>query len=239
MLFEKKGLIGELLAQKSKVAQEEVIMGQVRDILVRDSTIRAAIKENLQDGSGQDFNEFDFDLMETGKIFHLDQIRAVCVDYRLRFLDSTLFKNPIPEEAISEIRRLQESHGTELKGFKIMAPSKTFYLKNYDDPLLFAPIGNGYYYLIHQWGNDLSRFRKMLVRPVRDFGSFLIFLAIVSLLLTALVPDYFAGSLSKQTFNLLIYFFIFKSVCGVALYYCFWRGKNFNAYIWDSPYYNK
>ncbi|WP_395062778.1 hypothetical protein [Flavobacterium sp.] len=41
-----------------------------------------------------------------------------------------------------------------------MAPSKAFNLKKYDDPLLFAPIGNDYYYLIHKWGNDLAWYKN-------------------------------------------------------------------------------
>ena len=41
-----------------------------------------------------------------------------------------------------------------------MAPSKLFELENYDDPLLFASLGDGYYYLIHKWGNDLSFLEK-------------------------------------------------------------------------------
>ena len=32
-------------------------------------------------------NTFTFDLLETDKIYHINAIKKVCVDYRLRFLD--------------------------------------------------------------------------------------------------------------------------------------------------------
>jgi hypothetical protein len=156
----------------------------------------------------------------------------------MRFLDSHLFKNDIPDEAISKIKNLEISHNTKLEGFKIMAPSKLFHLKNFDDPLLFVPIGNNYYYLIHKWGNDLSPFRKITMRPFRNLGSLLTLLLAVSLGLAFLVPQDALGKVSHDIFVALSFLFIFKSLCGITLYFCFWQGKNFNEEIWDSKFYN-
>ena len=108
----------------------------------------------------QSSNNFDFDQLETQRIFHLNQIRKVCIDYRLRFLDLKYFKGNIPKEGINKITQLEKEHQTSLEGFKIMAPSVLFRLKKTDDPLLFVPLGNNYFYLVHKWGNDLSFFRK-------------------------------------------------------------------------------
>ena len=104
----------------------------------------------------QSINNFDFDKLETQRIFHLNQIRKVCIDYRLRFLDLKYFKGNIPKEGIDKITQLEKEHQTSLEGFKIMAPSVLFRLKKTDDPLLFVPLGNNYFYLVHKWGNDLS-----------------------------------------------------------------------------------
>ena len=41
-----------------------------------------------------------------------------------------------------------------------MAPSALFRLEKTDDPLLFVPLGNNYYYLVHKWGNDLHPFSQ-------------------------------------------------------------------------------
>ena len=88
----------------------------------------------------QNRNNFDFDQLESHKIFHLSQIRKVCVDYRLRFLDLKYFKGNIPKEGIEKITQLEKEHQTSLEGFKIMAPSVLFRLKKTDDPLLFVPL---------------------------------------------------------------------------------------------------
>ncbi|TRW22438.1 hypothetical protein FMM05_17890 [Flavobacterium zepuense] len=238
-MVEKPDLVRQLLNRRNKSISEGALMQQIQQILAEGETHRAAIKAQLGREGAVAENRFVFDFLETDRIFNVDQIRAICIDYRLRFLDSHYFKNPIPEEAISKINALQKEHGTTLGGFKIMAPSKTFKLKNYDDPLLFAPIGNDYFYLIHKWGTDLSAYRKLLVRPVRDFGSLLFTLAVVSLLLSLFITEVlFTGDKTDQ-FLLIAFLFTFKSVCGVALYYCFWKGKSFNTAIWDSEFSNR
>jgi hypothetical protein len=239
MLIERTNLVNVLLRERNKAIKEEELLLQVKALLGSDELQREAIRQRLDDNDSFDSNDFVFDLVETDRIFHIDQIKKICIDYRLRFLSSHLFKNEVPEEAISKIKAIEKEHGTVLSGFRIVAPSKHFHLKNYDDPLLFAPIGNEYYYLIHKWGNDLSPFRKMLVRPFRDMGSLLVLLAAVSLLLSIVVADNPFNKVEKDLFILLAFLFTFKSLCGVALYFFFWRGKNFNTAIWDSEYYNR
>jgi hypothetical protein len=239
MLIERTNLVNVLLRERNKAFKEGELLLQVKAILDRDEQQREAIRQKLGDDNNEDANDFVFDLLETDNIFHIGQIKKICIDYRLRFLSSHLFKNEVPEEAISKIKVLEKEHDTALSGFMIIAPSKHFHLKNYDDPLLFAPIGNGYYYLIHKWGNDLSPYRKMLVRPFRDMGSLLLLIAVVSLVLSIAVADNPFNKVEKDLFILLAFLFTFKSLCGVALYFFFWRGKNFNTAIWDSEYYNK
>lgn len=239
MLFERKNLIQELLKAREQMLQEEALMRQVNDILAADEEKREEIKARLGDDTNAVFNNFSVGLLEPRRIFHISQIRKICIDYRLRFLSSHLFKNTIPEEAVTEIKRLEAAHETSLKGFMIMAPSKQFHLKNYDDPLLFAPIGDGYYYLIHKWGTDLSPFRKMMVRPMRNFGSLLLFLTAVTILFTWASAKWLFYGDNMSQYVLVSFLFTFKSVCGIALYYCFWKGKNFNDAIWNSEYYNR
>ena len=238
MLLEKKNLVNELLQERNKFIKETELLAEIKSILFNDEKKRELIKDKLTSESSTKSNEFVSDLLETDKIFHIDQIKSIAIAYRLRFLDSNLFKNQIPEEAISNIKALEKNHDTNLSGFKIMAPSKLFHLKNYDDPLLFVPIGNNYYYLIHKWGNDLSPYRKILMRPFKDMGSLITLLLVVSFLLALITPVDILGKVSPEIFKALSFLFIFKSLCGITLYYCFWKGKNFNEEIWNSKYYN-
>jgi hypothetical protein len=237
MMINKVNLQRELLDERSRFIGEENILNEVSSILQRNEAARESIKNVLQEKSSTDSNAFNFDLLETDKIFHLVQIRQVCVDYRLRFLDSNLFKDGIPEEAISKINALEKEHDTTLGGFKIMAPSKTFQLMSYDDPLLFAPIGNDYYYLVHKWGNDLSTTRKWMVLPFKNLLNFMIFSVVVSLIITLLTPE---NNLSKAVpmANIIIFLFAFKSIVAVFMYTFFMMGKNFNVAIWDRKYFN-
>lgn len=235
MLLNTKPLVDELLINRKKTLSEEQLLSEVYSILQQNQTDRNQILSTIQSKSSTNSNEFNFDLLETDRIFNEKQIKKICIDYRLRFLDTALFKNEIPAEAISKINALEKEHQTKLEGYKIVAPSKAFELKNYDDPLLFAPIGNGYYYLIHQWGNDLSWYRKWMVLPVKNIVLFLTFCFIISLVATYLTPtNKLSESVSMAP--LIIFLFMFKSMVGTIGYYFFMMGKNFSDVIWDRPF---
>ena len=238
MLLERRNLETELKSYRANETNENEVLAQIKAFLATDDINREVIKSKIKGTSSTKHNNFDFDLLETDKIYHVQQIKEICVDYRLRFLDSSFFKNDIPEEAISKIKNLEKNHNTTLDGFKIMAPSKLFQLKNYDDPLLFAPIGNDYYYLIHKWGNDINPFRKIAVRPFRNFGSLLFSLFALSALLAYVTPGNLFGPGNEDIFKVVCCLFIFKSLSAIALYFSFWQGKNFNESIWNSTFYN-
>lgn len=223
---------------KNRSFNEDEVLKAVKDILTQDNKKDDRILEKLAEYNDTLKNNFDIDLLESDKIYHVEQIKKLCITYRLRFLDSRFFKGDLPYEAISKIKQLEENHNTTLSGFKIMAPSKLFKLENYDDPLLFAPIGNGYYYLIHKWGNDLSPYRKLLMWPFKNFENFVFCVFILSMFLTGLIPDgTFHGEKNAANAGV-IFLFMFKCMVAITLYYGFLSGKNFSATIWDSKYYN-
>ena len=66
------------------------------------------------------YNQFDFDQLETKRIFHRDTIKKTCIDYRLRFLNLDYFKGDVPVEAIESMQALEQAHNTELKNMKII-----------------------------------------------------------------------------------------------------------------------
>ena len=238
MLLPALNIEKQLNLQKRKDIFSRNLLEEVQNILNQDDFDRNSIKKNLNSDGNQNSNSFEFDLLDTNKIYHITTIKNICIDYRLRFLDSHLFKNTIPEEAISKIKQLEKNHETVLGGFKIMAPSKLFKLKNYDDPLLFAPIGNDYYYLIHKWGNDMNPLRKLIMLPFKNMGNSLIALTILSILTTMVLPVSKFGPENLNIVKLLSFLFVFKSYCAILIYYCFWKGKNFSSENWNSKYYN-
>jgi len=236
MLIKRTNVESQLKRTQGSLMASSDILSQVKDILDMDSEQDVRISSELGSGSSGITNAFDFDLLETHNIYHINAIKDICVDYRLRFLDTKYFKGEIPKEAIIKIKSLEKSHEIQIKGFKIIAPSKLFKLKKADDPLLFAPIGNDYYYLIHTWGNDLSPLRKWLMMPFRNFETLAFTTLMISFLVTFLVPN---GMFSKETSASefwMLFFFMFKSIAAIVIFYGFALGKNFNTAIWDCTY---
>lgn len=228
----------QLAKTRNKRIAGEKILASVKEIFEENQRANREILEKLNNGSGEFTNDFLFELLESDRIYHLSDIEKICIDYRLRFLDSKYFKAEIPDEAVIKIRQLEQDHQITLKGFKIIAPSKLLKLDNADDPLLFAPMGNDYFYLIHTWGKDLHPLRKILMWPFKTLENFALTLFITSFFLALLVPE---GMFSKQqttTEFLMIFFFVFKWICGLAIFFGVKKGKNFSTAIWQSKYYN-
>jgi len=205
--------------------------------LLAEPTPTQRIAERIVNPHPTTSNQFNFDLLDASRIYHISQIGKICIDYRLRFLDAKLFKGDIPKEAYHEIADLEAKHGTEINQFKMIAPAKLFKLENADDPILLASMGNGYYYFIHQWGNDLHPLRKITMWPVKTFENFMISLFVISALATFLVPS---GLLSENntTEKIMLFMFMIKWMGTIALYYGFAKGKNFSSAIWQSKYFN-
>ena len=227
-----------LLSKLKSQETERTILQEVYTILQKDNEREEKILDEIGSASGEVANQFKFDLLETSRIYHLDQIKKICIDYRLRFLDSKFFKGEIPNEAVSVIKELEKNHDIELKGYKIMAPSRLFRLEDKDDPLLFAPIGNGYFYLIHKWGNDLHPLRKLFAWPFKNIINLAMVVVLMSYLLTLMIPDGLFSKKSNVMEFWIIFFFMFKSLASVVIYYGFALGKNFNPAIWNSKYFN-
>jgi hypothetical protein len=207
------------------------------DVVLQAATKKNTLSlDNLVQPKNSSVNCFDFDQLATNKIFNISQIREVCIDYRLRFLDVKYFKGHIPNRAFEKIKSLEKQHNTSLEGFKIMAPSVLFRLKKTDDPLLFVPMGNDYFYLIHKWGNDLSAMRKLWAWPLKRIQNLIITVLILSGLVTLMIPTGLFTKSNDATAFWLLYFFVFKGLIAVVIFYGFALGKNFNPFIWNNKY---
>ena len=183
--------------------------------------------------------DYNPDKIDSNRLFHVDQIRKICIDYRLRFLDFNFFKGGVPNEAYTKLKEFELNHPDLDLNIKMMAPTKLFQLENYDDPLMFVSLGNNYYYLIHKWGNDMSYFRKMFMWPFKNIYNILVYIAIISLFFTTFVPDgifFYKNNPEIQFF--VVFLFMFKSLAAIFIYFGFAMGKNFNENIWNSKFYN-
>ena len=235
-MLEPVNIHNKLIKERNKSINGEELIGWVYSVLKESSSGENSVLERLQQSPIQrNVNNFNIDFVETDAVFHISQIQKICVDYRLRFLDTRYFKGNYPDEVVSKIQALEAKHQTTLDGFKIIAPSKLFHLEEADDPLLFAPMGNDYYYLIHTWGKDLHPLRKLKFWWVKNIGNMAISLAVISLLLTLATYPAFHKDISFFYFFVLFMFFV-KGTVGFFFFYGVASGQNFSEYCWQSKY---
>lgn len=238
MLLKRTNIEEKLSLITHKDNAQEDLIASVYELLKKDTEKEERIQKKLAGNVRGIQNNFDFDQLDTNNIYHIEQIKQICIEYRLRFLDSKYFKGEIPSEGISKIKALEKSHNIDIEGFKIIAPSKLFRLKDKDDPLLFAPIGNDYFYLIHRWGNDLHPLRRAFAWPFKNIVNLTAVILFIAYLISLMVPE---GLFSKNNSSAefwIIFFFMFKSIASVVIFYGFALGKNFNPAIWNSKYFN-
>ena len=219
------------MIRKTNILRE---LNRVNPLITEETNFQTALKLISSDPKSN--NEFIYDKLDKNKVFHLGSIKKICIDFRLRFLDHKYFKNSLPKEAFLEISKLEKTHNTIISNFKIMAPSKLFRLKNTDDPLLFVPLGNNYFYLVHKWGNDLHPLRKLTMWPLKNLWNMITFLLFLSLFLTYLTPTSIFSKVESWSVFWMIYFFMFKAIASIVIFYAFALGKNFNKAIWNSKY---
>lgn len=239
MLLERINLRKKLDLLRKQEMKQEALLEEVRKILERENT-EAEILQRISEGDpeGINGNNFNFDLLESGRIYHLSQIKKICIHYRLRFLNTKYFKGEIPAEALAAVKELEKQHGSILQGFKMMAPAKYFRLENADDPMLFAPIGNDYYYLIHKWGSDIHPLRKMMMWPLRNLENLIIFSFFASFLLTFGIREVFFAKFQETSQFIVLFMYTFKSVIALVFFYGISLGKNFSSGNWNSKFYN-
>ena len=184
-------------------------------------------------------NDFDLDMLKNDNIYHINDIKHICIDYRLRFLNFKYFKGNIPESTQKKIKDFKQNHRQNILDLKIMAPSKLFKLKNSDDPLLFCDLGNNYFNLIDKWGNDLSFYRKISMWPFKSLRNILIFITGLSLVVTLIIPKgIFVYNNSPNAQFFITFLFMLKSIAAIVLFFGFSLGKNFNSAIWNRKYFN-
>lgn len=237
MILERVNLQQKLEKHRDSTTSQQEILEQIKNFIATKSRDEA-ILEQLEKEKQQKTTSFNSDLLEANRIFHISHIEKLCTDYRLRFLPTRFFKGKIPAEAISAIKQLEKEHDTALKGFHIMAPSKNFRLENADDPLLFASMGNDYFYLVQKWGQDLHPLRKLMVWPLKNIENLLIFTILFSFLFTFVFRELFFARYQATSEFLMLFLFTFKSSVALLVFYGVALGKNFNGGIWNSKHYN-
>ena len=232
--MKKVNLFDELIREREKSISSDELNTLIKNIWSREDSKKDQIIKSLNKRNNNKYNDLKFDKMESKNIFHKDTIKKICVRYRLRFLDSNLFKGEYPKNITSIIKKLEKKHDTTLSNFMIMAPSKLFKIKSPDDPILFVPIGNNYYYLIHKWGEEFNTLRKLLVLPFKNIDNLTIFSVLVSVVFALLGKLVMPSLTFSEVF--ILFLFLVKGFIFIFFYMFFLTRRNFNESIWNSKY---
>ena len=238
MIFNRLNIKAELVKERSK---QQRLMNDVAGILnesmKNDKDVLKRLKESGSSGEG-----VEIPVDDENRIYTIDQIRTICIRYRLRFLSTSLFKASFPYEAISKISELEKKLTRKIDDFRIIAPSKAFDLENINkDPLLFAQLSDGRYYLIHHWGKDLQWYRKILTWPLQNFTTYFISLWIIAAALAFAIPSSVMHVLSRDSeifLRLWLAVHCFIAFMGITFWLAMSYEKTFSSLNWESKYYN-
>ncbi len=232
MLFQPVNIKEKLVKEK----EENSLLFDVHSILGRESDAEKRIFDTLKNGDPRALALSHF---EPQNIFHIRTIRSICIRYRLRFLGTKHFKQEFPYEAVMKIRELERKNNIVIRNFRIAAPSEAFSLIDRNkDPLLFADLGNGYYYLICQWGNDFAWHRSIFSYPMRSIRSFLFTALCFAVLMAGLVPlaVNVQENISLYNFRMFVFFLSFLGFIAFAAGWCFYRDRYVSDSEWNSKY---
>lgn len=116
----------------------------------------------------KDFNKKikrNFNIKDTNKIYHSDEIKKLTKNYKLRFRPIREFVAPIDPALPSLLKTFEKENNFNIgkNDLYILAPKNNFKIQEPPkDPLCFVQIHRKYFYLVHKWGDDLSSWRRIL-----------------------------------------------------------------------------
>jgi hypothetical protein len=238
MIFDNINVRTELVKERKKSNE---LLDDVNELLNIAARNDEDILQRLRKSEGNSSN-VEVDVNAADRIFTIEQIRKTCIRYRLRFLPTQHFKADFPYEVIAEINSLEKKLNQKIENFRIIAPSEAFDLENINkDPLLFAELSDGNYYLIHQWGKDLKWYRRILTWPLQNFKTYFISLWILAAALVFAIPSSVMNQFTQESENVLriwLTIHTFIAFMGITFWAALTFEKTFSSLNWESKYYN-
>jgi len=165
---EQKGFIGPVTEAQKLLAYDETEDKRI----LRDAFPNGVPSRVL--GQEEKLTEMEhYDALFGGDTYTEEQIKQVAIRYRLRFLRAKYYVGTVDGEFAPKIRAFSKEHKVEItagalqNNFYILAPTEMFSLnkKKYvtkaelramADPAIFYNCGDGFYKMVHSWGEDLT-----------------------------------------------------------------------------------
>lgn len=228
-------LLEELNRAQQEVAQKNLV-NEALDILSidasKDSEIRHRLYNHVNDSFDGSLNKLD-----SSRIFDQESIEAVSVKFRLRFLESQLFKSDIPAEAIHHIKHVEAKTGIRFDRFKIVAPAERFQLfDSTKDPVLFAELPNGKYYYVYQWGDDMSGIQRILKYPFRHMKALAFTSIFIGAIIALSVPSLYESFKAEFFYRFFMFSMTSSLLMTLAIIVGIMYSKDFSENVWNSKY---
>ena len=115
MLLKKINLENQLIKERKKASKNPDLITECYKTLEENERLKEQVLNSSSIGSLGNYNKFNINYLDQENIYHIDEIKKICIDYRLRFLDTKYFKGQIPQEAIVKIKKLEQSHCIEIR----------------------------------------------------------------------------------------------------------------------------
>ena len=241
-MFQDINIEKELISLKSK--NEKLLLNSAIDQLNIDLFKEKTIQKNINSSNNKKYFA-NIKIEDTSNVYSFETIEKIAIKHRLRFLPTKFFKNQIPQEAIFKIKEIEKSNSTEIKKFFILAPSSAFDLEDCNkDPLLFIPLKNNQYYLVHKWGSDLSWIKKLTAIPFRTLETMAISVALTALIIALLTPTWLilnGAEIDMGYFGyhrLAWFLYAFIMLCSLSTFICFSQSIYPSEYQWNKKTYN-
>jgi len=241
-IFEKINLESELFKLRENKTDYELdaTLSAFKDLFRADWESENRIAETLDKGT-KEFFITQSENLPANRIYSRNDIKALCLKYRLRFLPTKYFKGSFPPDAMRAIKETEKIADTEIKNFMIIAPSALFKLEDANkDPLLFVPLESDKYYLIHKWGNDLAWHRKLRAWPFRSFSRLVFSIATLATFISCLVPtEVLSPSTNFLSAGRFFFFLWIALTLGATVSFLwFTLNQKFSNQSWNSKTFN-
>lgn len=236
----KNEYLRDRLMQRGKEAkqEEDALVQEAKRILKKDLFNEQKILENLRQYN-RSFEKPDEEQLPAELIFRPEEIRDLAINYRLKWLDSKLYKPEIPYEAVLRIKYLNDTFHKDIRYFKILSLPESFNsATQQSEALLFARTNYDNYYLVHSWGQKIKWYRAIQFWPLRRFESLVLTVLAITLVITLALPTFLITLDAKATYwcgyRVATFFHLLIFNLGVTAYITFAFGKNFSSSIWNK-----
>lgn len=240
--------------QQQKDRQKEVLnadpLKEVKLLLQGEASEDARILRGLSNNSnfsrieretGKVLELEKMDEKYAGKVFTLEQIKELAVDYHLRFLPASYYTGSFDAEVAAKIKEFARVTLAPIddyslqRSYFILAPQELFALKDEryitkreQDPAIFYRIDNEHYRLIHKWGNDFTIFRYLQGFRWKNFKQHWLYNTFMVMPIVAIIVAIFLPISAMENYP------IWTSILVVSSSFCFshvrWNWKKLDDF---------